>query len=134
MQFYPLKGQQYCKHWKPIPMSECTLLIKGQQYCKYWIPIPISELGKVQFTQFWHRYCKHWKPIPMSELHFANKRSIGSWIIPGVLFTSGKSFTWSQWLITTKYWLSQKINGLPSVKWCVPSPFPHLIVDFFLSK
>jgi hypothetical protein len=27
------------------------------------------------------------------KLHFANKRSIGSWIIPGVPFTTGKSFT-----------------------------------------
>ena len=40
---YSLKGQQYCKHWKPIPIWECTLLIKGQQYCKHWKQIPIWE-------------------------------------------------------------------------------------------
>ena len=35
-------------------------------------------------------------PLLLVKLLFANNRSIGSWIITGVPFTTGKSFTWSQ--------------------------------------
>ena len=46
------------------------------------------------------------------KLLFANKRSIGSWIIPGVPFTTGKSFTWSQWIIPVVPFTTEKSFGI----------------------
>ena len=65
-------------------------------------------LTKCNFTNKRWMVLQVLKTNTIHLLLFANKRSIGSWIIPGVPFTTGKSFTWSQWIIPVVPFTTEK--------------------------